>query len=920
MRRIFFILVFFSLSCALGQQSIYENKINMLLENGYSYYGVQKDSGLYYFKKIEQLAFAEKDTLTIIDILITSNRHLGYFYDLNAIRANLKKIDEIANEESSFLKNLEDALLYRNSIRADKGNFYFKLGENKRAKSYFNDIKNSYKNNTPDSLSIEHFELLSNAMSFLAKIYQLEDKFDLSKDYYHQIVALLKRVTPENLNSLNINYALLAEVLTEQREYRQANSFLMIALNDALKQNSNPNRILNFANNLADNYMALSKQDSARYYLALMENHLARSPNFRELFHRTKAKLELQSGNLDKASNEINLAVDAYYDFSDELSKETIANIFLEKGNILVKSGNIKSALIAANDGLKKLSNNFGTTYLDLMALKTSTLLSLEKFEEATTAAHTAVKTLDSLKVDYQYSSDKINLFEKTFPLFESALEANYSNFNRTGNTELLNDLFFFMEKSKSVLLMEALMASKADQFGQVPDSLLEKDRVIRYEITSLEKELQNNMDEADDLKNAIFSLKEQQASLIKSILINYPEYYSLRYGESTVDLTNFSNSLNSNDLMISYFYGNHAIYAFAIGKKSRRLIKIILDKKLENTIKETHRMLSDPKSDVAALGRATHALYEKLLKPFLEPDDPKNLIIIADGLLNYIPFAALNTAAEGITYLAETHAVSYVNSATLLSQLRQRQPKEHNLLAFAPSFDGTVNVTNADRGTLMPLPNNKKEVEQILTYFNGLSFLDSDASLTNFKSQLSSFGMVHLATHAIFDDAAPEYSYLAFSQNGNTMEDLLYVADLYNLKIEADLVTLSACESGLGDLKRGEGFMSLARGFFYSGAASIASTMWKINDASTTVLMNSFYKNLSMGDSKDVALQKAQIKFLQNNRDNGFSHPYYWSGFVISGNTNPLSNPFNWVWILAGSLAVVVSGFLYSRTRKRSA
>ena len=149
-------------------------------------------------------------------------------------------------------------------------------------------------------------------------------------------------------------------------------------------------------------------------------------------------------------------------------------------------------------------------------------------------------------------------------------------------------------------------------------------------------------------------------------------------------------------------------------------------------------------------------------------------------------------------------------------------------------------------------------------------------------------------------------------------MEDLLYVADLYNLQLDVDLVTLSACESGLGDLKRGEGFISLARGFFYSGAASIASTLWKINDASTTLLMDGFYKILSQGDSKDVALQKAQVEFLNQNRQNGFSHPYYWSAFVISGNTDPLSFTYNWVWLLIGVIVLLVGIFFYIKISKR--
>jgi len=314
-------------------------------------------------------------------------------------------------------------------------------------------------------------------------------------------------------------------------------------------------------------------------------------------------------------------------------------------------------------------------------------------------------------------------------------------------------------------------------------------------------------------------------------------------------------------------------------------------------------------------LGKASYKLYKSLVAPFVANENQK-LIIVADGLLNYIPFGALNTQENGISYLMEKHAVSYANSATLYAQLLDRNKKKGDLLAFAPSFSGEQVQVDPSRDKLLPLPHNKREVEQILNSFEGQSYINQKASLQNFTSQLSGFGMLHLATHAVFDDTSPEYSYLAFSNSDNE-DNLLYVSDLYNLQIDADLVTLSACESGVGELKRGEGFLSLARGFFYSGASSIASTLWKINDASTTTLMDSFYKNLSNGDTKDIALQKSKISFLESNRQNGLSHPYYWSGFIISGNTSSIHSPNYWAWIGLGILLTVIAGFLVFRNKE---
>ncbi|WP_273567977.1 CHAT domain-containing protein [Maribacter halichondriae] len=476
------------------------------------------------------------------------------------------------------------------------------------------------------------------------------------------------------------------------------------------------------------------------------------------------------------------------------------------------------------------------------------------------------------------------------------------------------------MEKSKSVLLLEALMSAKAERFAQVPDSLLEKERLLRSEITSLEKELIKNTNEKEKLKSDIFLLKEQQAGLMKFVSANYPDYYSLRYGANVTDPNSFSKELDPDELMISYFYGNQAIYALSISQQSKNLIKIPLDKALENKIKEVHEMLSDSKSDISDLSNLTYELYGILIAPLLSSPETSKLTLITDGLLSYLPFSALNTDSNGLTYLVENYAISYANSATLLKQLNEREPaSESQMLAFAPSFDGKTEVS-LDRSKLLPLPHNKKEVAQISKSFDGRSFVDKEASLDRFRSEAKGFTILHLATHAIFDDSTPEYSYLAFAQVDQPIdESILFVADLYNLRTDVDLVTLSACETGIGELKRGEGFLSLARGFFYSGAASIASTLWKVNDASSTQLMDSFYKNLAEGKTKDQALQKAKKTFIKDNSQNALAHPYYWSGFVISGNTSPLISSNIWSWLILGIVGLSILLGLYFLKKRKS-
>ncbi|KKL95664.1 hypothetical protein LCGC14_1852350, partial [marine sediment metagenome] len=165
-----------------------------------------------------------------------------------------------------------------------------------------------------------------------------------------------------------------------------------------------------------------------------------------------------------------------------------------------------------------------------------------------------------------------------------------------------------------------------------------------------------------------------------------------------------------------------------------------------------------------------------------------------------------------------------------------------------------------------------------------------------------------------------PEYSYLAFSHNnGSTDEKVLFTADLYNLKTDAALVTLSACETSIGELRRGEGFLSLARGFFFSGAKSIASTLWKVNDASSSEIMGDFYKALSVGEAKDEALRQAKLLFMESNAQNARKHPYYWAGYIVSGNNSPIAKSGTyWPWFLIGIL--VTGSILAYSYRKISA
>ncbi|ASO03988.1 CHAT domain-containing protein [Arenibacter algicola] len=915
------LLILFSIT-AFAQKASYDTQMDDLFSKAYEHLYVNKDSAYHYFNEIEVLANKNQDWATVFEALISSNRNAGAFYDLDKLSGNLNRLDSLFLKHKPYLDTLPEKRLYVNSLLYDKGNYYFQLNNYRSSRQTFGQIIDSLEPLPNTEMDEELIDLLSVSYSFIAKMYTDEGKYELAQQYYDKNIRYILQKKPNDLASLNTNYSLLAELYGKKGQYENSNAYFKKALGFYLKDQTGINGIIATAHNLSENYLALSKTDSAQYYLKLAKNYLNETHHFASYHHRVQAKLEQKMNNYELALKELNFALHLEKEKWKNAKNESIAIIYNEIGMLQAAFGQYVSAVANYNLGLEQVEDfdSRGTSTLKLLKNKSVSLNKLgnnDNYKATMETVNLGIKTLDTLKPSFRSKADQLFLIEDAFPLFESGLEAAYQLYASTSDDSLIDLAFRYSEKSKSVLLLEALLEAKATQFANIPNDVLERESELKSEITYLEKQIKNSETDQSDQKDALFTLKEEYRQLVQKLEVDYKSYYDLKYNTTTVSLEVSQKSLSKHQLLISYFYGNKAIYAITLNRGKKEMFRIPIDADLEANIKRVYQMLSDPKSDVMALGSDTYKIYELLLKPILNSGDQKKLIIIPDGLLNYLPFSALNTSPGGIRYLAENHAIGYVNSATLLSELEERQPKEHTILAFAPSFDGTVSVSNPDRGKLLPLPNNKKEVEQILTSFHGRAYIDGEASLRNFKSQLASFGMVHLATHAIFDDTAPEYSYLAFAQNGNAAEDLLYVADLYNLQLDADLVTLSACESGIGDLKRGEGFLSLARGFFYSGAASIASTLWKINDASTTTLMTSFYKNLSKGEAKDVALQNAQIEFLDNNRDNALSHPYYWSAFVISGNTLALSLPYNWIWFILVTLVVLVSGFLYFKTKK---
>jgi CHAT domain-containing protein len=190
----------------------------------------------------------------------------------------------------------------------------------------------------------------------------------------------------------------------------------------------------------------------------------------------------------------------------------------------------------------------------------------------------------------------------------------------------------------------------------------------------------------------------------------------------------------------------------------------------------------------------------------------------------------------------------------------------------------------------LSPIKGTREEINLISSYFSTRKFFDERATESVFKEKAGDYSLLHLAMHTIIDDQNPLYSKLVFTITPEPANEdgFLNTYELFNLEMQGELAVLSACNTGTGKLERGEGIISLARGFFYAGIPSVVMTLWEVEDHSSAELMGLFYKYLQKGLPKDVALQSAKIEYLDK-AGKLQSHPYFWAGFVNIGSSSPI-------------------------------
>ncbi|MDX2303277.1 MAG: CHAT domain-containing tetratricopeptide repeat protein [Microscillaceae bacterium] len=529
---------------------------------------------------------------------------------------------------------------------------------------------------------------------------------------------------------------------------------------------------------------------------------------------------------------------------------------------------------------------------------------------------------MNTLKREASQEIDKLELQKKAPNIYLPAMEV-CQNLNQPTKS------FYFSEKSKSTILAGSMSELKAKELAGIPDSLRQIEYKLKVDIAYNQQKIFEKPDSTQLIayQNNLFKFNRELEALINQFEKNYPRYYDLKYRVKVSSVEDIQKALKPQQALISYTLGDSVLFMHYIDKKSFQVSKVDWKNPQELLLGFMRQIYNN---DAPQYSNAAQALFQKLF-PMEIPANINHLIIIPDVKLAHIPFDALisenpvNPVWSELAYLIKKYQISYAYSATLfyndITSSRTSKPAQKDWIAFAPVFDvsNTGGLTLQSEELLQeldslrdfenerylkgkhiePLPNTETEVKDIFNLFNQKKkkakvFIRQDAQEEIVKSgELSDYRYIHFATHGFVRKDRPEISGIILFQDSTSQEDgFLYASEIYNLELKADLVCLSACETGLGKKIEGEGILGLSRALLYAGAKNMLVSFWNVNDASTAEMMTHFYESLLTQKEKNysLALQIAKLKLISEkdkkvNNIKSYSHPQVWSGFVLVGN-----------------------------------
>jgi CHAT domain-containing protein len=534
------------------------------------------------------------------------------------------------------------------------------------------------------------------------------------------------------------------------------------------------------------------------------------------------------------------------------------------------------------------------------------------KYLDAALKCHEiSVKSLEKRIINIGNENSEFNLLEILKVSFNNAVSYAAQLYLLTGKRSYAEKAFYFAEKSKMLVILTHTLDKNAKKYAGIPDSMLNKEKLLKYEIMNLQSQLYQNeheklipvMKQSEIEKLA--SLQFENDHIESIYKTKYKRYYELRSGIKVPNIDQIQHLLHKDQVLMEYQLLTSELIIIVISK-DKLTLRLIPNKGIEiQQIFKFYKQLSENPFQNASIKdsyeefiQISLLLFTWLIKPVQDEIKACKLIIVPHNELNLIPFELLISHKpkndelcdfRKLEYLFRFNAVSYAYSGTLLFDKERDQTSRKGVAFFLPDNNNVSTGYDKENSELQILSGAKEEVFASRKLLGGDLYIGNQASESNFRIASSKYKIIHIASHTLINDQIPTLSSLILNAEIDSVSDgLLHNYELYQFEINAQLVVLSGCSTGFGKLQPGEGLLSLARGFFYAGARSIAYTLWPVADKAEAMLVKNFYEQFSKGKGLEEALKSAKIEYLKS-ADPAKAHPYYWAGFLIVGNTDPI-------------------------------
>ncbi len=859
-----------------------EAEVNRKMADAYTMTG-NYDSAFNRLKIADQLDLAENNFLGIIDNTISSGRIYLYMGDY-------KKGIEILETAAGLSEELDQSLKSVNRLRAAEiyltlGQYHTVLGNLNEGLEYTLKAKNIF-------VEVENPDGIIEVYLNLTRIF-------LDKGQPDQAETMLRvsLMEAESIGRLPVlQYRMLGIINSMNGEYEAAINFHSKAVDLANQTQIIAQQIWTMLG-LGDILLEIGKSEEGLDWIQKAKGlSIEKELNAKSL----EASLNLRTGNISGAGKYFSsvgaitgqaiaglLAGEYYlssqkYDTSILYLKEA-RGLFISTGN---DYGAGKTEILLAKLYINKSNRDSARFYLNATTGKKDfpdimwqrhyhygQLYELgNQLENAVEAYSKAVEIIEGIRGNFTVDEYKSSFINDKQEVYDHLIRLLL----KQGKSE---ESFRYSERARARAFLDQIANRDIDFSVQEENELVKMEKEKRFELQKLNKMLIQPRSEwssssesrevsMDQIRGELQRVQSEYANLLTRLKLSVSRYYSM-ISVDPVSIDELRRNLDENTCLIEYWQSEEELIVWIITKEDIMHKSIsILKGTVESNIQLARRFIAS--NSISRMTPILKNLYNVLILPFEEElSNYRNWIIVPKGSLHFLPFQALIDKNDN--YLVDNAVISYAPSASIWSFCNIYESNSE--MTFLGMGLGDLSIGNNP-----PLPSTVDEVETISALFDrSKTFFSESATESAFKQEAGEYGILHLASHGFVDYLMPIFSYILLAPSDDN-DGRLLLHEIMEMNLDAKLVTLSACQTGLGNISEGDEIESLSRSFIYAGSAAVISSLWSVADYPTSILMNNFYK---MANQYPInrALTEAQRIVKKD-----FPSPFYWSPFVLNG------------------------------------